>query len=337
MIKFFLILLFVLFSTCSCTQNDVPNVENAPVFGETLGWKGSLAVRDGKVLLLKEDTQYYYSSAEIENAAKIENAVCIHSNRFIQCEDGTFIDLLGSAERNAIYPTVDVINELNETCGIWKIVDSGDSLSEGNWAVYIYANDGTLYSINEIPPEMTVSEIDKTDRIKISSYEKESETEQKIKEGTDFIRIDNALCEVFLKEDGTVECEGFPEVSEWTDIVDIEIYEGVLLGLTADNKVLSAGSDFYAKNVVEFGFIHKGYSIPYALTSDGKLLFGDFSNVTLTPHKDVLTQSSEITDIVAFVYEFQPTAFFLVQKSDGSLWTTTEGIFNPEYVNLYSE
>ncbi|MBQ7014806.1 MAG: hypothetical protein IJN12_01650, partial [Clostridia bacterium] len=188
MIKFFLILLFVLFSTCSCTQNDVPNVENAPVFGETLGWKGSLAVRDGKVLLLKEDTQYYYSSAEIENAAKIENAVCIHSNRFVQCTDGTFIDLLGSAERNEIYPTVDVINELNETCGIWKIVDSGDSLSEGNWTVYIYANDGTLYSINEIPPEMTISEIDKTDRIKISSYEKEFETEQKIKEETDFIR-----------------------------------------------------------------------------------------------------------------------------------------------------
>ena len=327
-----MIIIVVLFSTCSCTQNQNQNNENEPLLGEIINWRGEFFIRDGKVLLLKENTQYYYSLAEIENAARIDNAICIHSSRFIQCSDGTFKDLMETADRNALYPTVDIINELNETCGIWKIIDSGDSLSEGNWTVDIYANDGTLYSINETPLDNSFLELAKEERIVVSSYEKDFE----IARDKDFIRIGRELYEVFLNEDGTVVCDFYPVVSEWTDIVDIQCYEEIILGLTKNNSVISVGCDFYAENVVEFGFIHKGYSIPYALTVDGKLIFGDYSNITVPQHKAVLTQASEFTDVVDFVYEFEPQAFFLIQKSDGTLWATSNDIYNPEYVNQYS-
>ncbi len=333
MVKILLIIIAVLLSTCSCTQNQ--NNENEPLSGEILNWRGEFFIRDGKVLLLKEDTQYYYSLAEIENAARIDNAICIHSSRFVQCDDGTFKDLLETEDRNALYPTVDIINELNETCGIWKIIDSGDSLSEGNWAVYIYANDGTLYSINEVPSEISSFDMEKTERVQVSAYEKNSESEHEVRKGT--VRIDGVRYEVILNEDGTVVCDCYPEVSEWNNIVDIQCYEEIILGLSKNNSVIAAGCDFYAENVIEFGFIHKGYSIPYALTADGRLVFGDFSNITVPQHKAVLTQASEFTDVVYFVYEFQPRAFFLIQKSDGTLWATANDIYNPEYVNQYSE
>lgn len=317
------VLLSVFFAGCSAQQN----IE--PVLGETLGWRGSLAVRDGKVLLLKADKQYHYSSAEIENAAKIENAVCIHSSRFVQCDDGTFKDLLETEDRNALYPTVDIINELNETCGIWKIIDSGDSLSEGNWAVYIYANDGTLYSINETPLDNSFWELAKEERIAVSSYEKDFE----IARDKDFIRIGRELYEVFLNDDGTVACDFYPEISEWNDIVDIASYEEKLLGLTSDNKILSAGCELSAENVVEFGFIHQGYNIPYALTSEGKIIFEDYSDMMPEHHRTVLAQAESFTDVVDFTYIVNPDLTVLALKSDGSLIATTNDIYDPEYVS----
>lgn len=316
------VLLLIYFSGCSVHQ------DLEPLAGDVLNWRGEFFIRDGKVLLLKEDKQYYYSTAEIENAAKINNAVSIHSSRFVQCDDGTFKDLWETEDRNALYPTVDVINELNETCGIWKIIDSGDSLSEGNWTVNIYANDGTLYIINENPPDGIASEFEKTERIQVSTYGKETEIISK----KEYLMIGRDLHEVFLNEDGTVSCDYYPEVSAWTDIVDISCYEEKLLGLTSDNKLLSAGCDLLAEKVAEFGFIHQGYNIPYALTSDGKLIFADYSDLMPSHNRNVLAQAESFTDVLGFTYTTDPELIILVLRSDGSLVATTNDVYDPEYV-----
>ncbi|MBQ6809559.1 MAG: hypothetical protein IJP09_02475 [Clostridia bacterium] len=303
-----------------------------------------------------------------ENASEIKNAVFIHSNRFVECSDGTFVDLEDSEKQRELHPTSEVLAQLNTGCGIWKIDIELDYL------VKIYANDGNLYTVNEVPHELHGGDYDggydaylksedflqKEDRLTISAYEKEVvETDKLEKIKTDivsFIIFDSVYhtvdsYDVILNEDGTVSCDCYPEVSEWKDVVDIDASGEVLLALTSDGKVFSAGTDFNHENVVMIDIIETldfSSPVPVALTFDGRLLIGDYpgkgldyDSSELNPSEKeyykeiytVVTQAEFFTDVVDFYASSNPWNI-LVQKSDGSLWATYNDYYDPEYVNI---
>ena len=287
-------------------------------------------VLDGKVLYLK---QKYIEDYVLSNASKIDNAVSVIDGRFVLCDDGTYKDLFETSESVEEYPTVNIINTLNSGCGIYKITRE---VLDNSYLVYIYANDGTLYTINEMPKELfgqndegyeayirEYGPITHEDRVAVSTYEKADNEQQLYR----WVGNDMEQHTVLWNEDGTVSCDYYPEVSQWGRVKDLAVCKDVILGLTEDGKVLSVGTDFSVDNAVKIDIIDN-YNIPVALTADGILVFGKTQYFAA-----VLAQASEFTDIVDFTYYDGSEFVILAQKSDGSLIATTNDVYNPEYIS----
>ncbi|MBQ2915334.1 MAG: hypothetical protein IJE51_00935 [Clostridia bacterium] len=328
----FIILIYLLFATACNSEN---NHENSDIKENPVTYFSySYVVKDGKILPLMK-------AFEFEDYTAIDNAVSIHSNRFILCSDGKFIDILDSEFRRELFPTNNIIDKLNEDCEIEKIE------SHGSTAVKIYTKDGELYEILESTIEsmaadaaLSVEEFLKTydpaSLVKISNYE-ETKKDKAVYFSTNYYGKYTSY-KVVLNNDSTVSCmkesdsewvpyDGFPELSKWKNIVDIKARKGIIIGLQSDGKVLSSGMDFSVDNAVKIDIIDN-YDIPVALTSDGKLVFGDSQQFS-----DILTQAESFTDIVDFTYYVGEDLVILAQKSDGSLIATTNDIYNPEYVS----
>ncbi len=331
----------LLMAVAACTANesldptpsDPDNQGASEVENDCTYFSYDFAVKDGKVLpLLKEHSLFEYSA--------IDNAVSVYEGRFVLCDDGKFKDLYDSESKRELYPTNDLIDELNEGCGIWKI-ECPDAFT-----VKIYANDGKMYKIKETTVEsmaadsgLSVEEFlqtyDPASRVKVSEYEKtESKKEASF---TEIVEGKAVLYKIVLNDDSTVLClkyvnsewapyEGFSEFAEWKNIVDIVAVQSVIIGLQEDGKVLSVGTDFSVDNAVKIDIIDN-YNIPVALTADGKLVFDETQYFA-----DVLIQASEFTDVADFTYYDGSEFVILAQKSDGTLIATTNDVYNPEYV-----
>ena len=130
-----------------------------------------------------------------------------------------------------------------------------------------------------------------------------------------------------LTVDGKIRDEKFHETTSWENVIDYCACKDFIIALTAYGNVLSSGIDFSVDNAVKIDIIDN-YDIPVALTSDGKLVFGDSQQFS-----DILTQAESFTDIVDFTYYVGNDLVILAQKSDGSLIATTNDIYNPEYVS----
>ena len=301
----------------------------------------------------------------VKKASEIDNAIYIHSNRFVECADGVFIDLEESDKYSELYPTSEVLEKLNSTCGIWMI----DNINY-DYLIDIYAKDGTLYTVNEIHPNLHAALyegsyeeyfesdyfLEKEERVSTSAYEKEN-IQAMINERRkrEYVAINTYdVYDVFLNDDGTVSCDYYPEVSEWKDVVEIRAFEEILIALTSDGKTLSAGTSFNHENIVKIDITDNYGStaaIPIALTADGRLIIGDYpgkdwdlDSAELNNSekeyyrniKKVITQAETFTDVVDFYADTNPY-YIIVLKSNGELWATANDFLNPEYVNMYSE
>ena len=309
------------------------------------------AVVDGKVLLLTRNMSHYQTLRSITD--KINTAVCIHCGRFVECSDGTFIDICETSQTKEDYPTSEVLKDLNEKCGIWRI-------EVRDYLINIYANDGTLYSINEVPHEILGSDYDggyleylesdeylkKEDRLTTSKYDKEHILES---EGEKNVLFSGD--KVVLNANGTVSCDSSDIFENWTDVKDIVSCGNIVLGLKNDGTLLTYGTDFFAENVARIDIINDyGYNpIPVALTADGKLIFGEYPELEVSddpneppyeigyepfPYQYAIKQAENFTDVVDFTYIYGSRFIILVQKSDGSLWATYNDYYDPEYVNI---
>ncbi|MBQ6809092.1 MAG: hypothetical protein IJP09_00105 [Clostridia bacterium] len=337
-------------------EKNTLNVQNYDDRENKTFFSNTYAIKDGKVLILSNKISQYDTIKA--NADKIDDAVYLYAERFVRCSNGNVEDLWETDYRTLTYPTADILEQLNNSCGIKKVVWD-TSYDNYPMMVYIYANDGTLYRIDEEPDSSkaqnypsyeefikTHGQTQKKDRLELLTYE----TDPEVKE-TFSSYMDGKLYSVILKGDGTVFCEYYPEVSEWENIVDIDVCREMVLALTSDGKILSVGTDFIAENVVMVDIADEYATtnfITIALTSDGKLRFGDYpgkgmdlesSDIDSFEKKyyqeidSMIKQAESFTDVVDF-YASSDSWNILVQKSDGSLWATYNDYYDPEYVNI---
>ncbi len=323
------VLIFIIFLISSCNfeekyvfNKDLENQVGMDVFIETkFDVNDSLdshwAVKDGNLFwLLKRQ--------KVDE--KIENAIKVYYSRFVFCTQNTFVDLYGSPlerwpyyqqgedfslyefkEWNGTYPVFDLINELNNSCGI-RYIEQEYGWDEPFY--YIHANNGKIYQFSD-PAEQYLEYAD------------------------------------ILTVDGKIYDEKFPETASWENVVDYRICEDFIIALTSDGKVLTSGIDFSVENAVKIDIIYTHQKIPAVLTSEGTLVFGkikeDYSNIYGTTLEALqkyyqglqttLTQAESFTDIVDFTYYDGNEFVILAQKADGSLIATTNNIYNPEYVS----
>jgi len=346
---YFFLIISILFVTISSCSNEEPTVipdqtpsdsvqdtildpeiqESQDVEIHLLKWEENLdnmwAVLDGKVYCIQKASG---NTLMDSIASEIENAVCVYHSRFVFCEDGSFVDLLGSpferwsyylypdidpvlregSEWDGTYPVFELIKELNSSCGIRNISRVYGMVQA---PYYIYANNGKVYHFED-----PASQYDEYDDI--------------------------------LTPDGKIYDEKFPETSSWENITDYRSCEDFIIGLTSDGKVLSSGIEFAVENAVKIDIIYLiDQRIPAALTADGKLVLGeikeDYSDIDGTTAdriekyyqelRDVLIQAENFTDIVDFTYYDGSDFVILAQKSDGTLIATSNDVYNPEYVS----
>ena len=116
---------------------------------------------------------------------------------------------------------------------------------------------------------------------------------------TDIVKI---VCNygtvVGLKEDGTIVCEGDTEFfnndcyspTEWTDIVDIEVYDGELFfGLKADGTILYNGANFD-----EYAYLFEPMNGAIALSGNYDGLVGLMPNGTLVTYIDAYNGDGQL-------------------------------------------
>lgn len=317
----FIILICLLFiTTFACSINDPSFKQQLSVDTEIqdlsvrddekprLELKDSIdsmwAVKDGKVFCIQK---FSGDTGHDKIATEIENAVCVYQSRYVYCKDGSCVDLYGSPfERWSyyLYPDVDpILREGSEWDGTYPVFELIKELKSScgirriekisgmvKSPCFIYANNGKVYQFTD-PAEQYIEHDD------------------------------------ILTVDGKIRDEKFHETTSWENVIDYCACKDFIIALTAYGNVLSSGIDFSVDNAVKIDIIDN-YDIPVALTSDGKLVFGDSQQFS-----DILTQAESFTDIVDFTYYVGNDLVILAQKSDGSLIATTNDIYNPEYVS----
>lgn len=314
-IMIIIILLICFFTIHGCTILE-PNEEL--ILPPTIVDSESLKIRidldpqyfivDGKVVNLRKQIS---NSAVEEYAAGIENAIDVDCSRFVFCEDGSVVDLYEVIDTSMMSEEPTLSCSLNDVSDILQIESVG-----GYYAVK---------SPNGIEG---FEAIDHAKDLAHSGLV-----------GEPF---------VVLQKDGTVYCqdwalwlgksidsEAFPEVSTWTEIVDVAAGKDFVIGLNANGEVLSTGIDFTPKDVIKIDVINLDYEyyVPVALTADGKLIFGNHPQYV----DSAIKEAEHLTDIRDFTWSVRGVSVdplvILAQRSDGSLIGTTNDIYNPEYVS----
>ncbi len=337
-----LILLSVLlFALTSCYTNspfsqespqdpenqENPKPSNMMKVNEDIVTDSCYAVYDGKVISLRKET---YSETTYETYAEkviktINNAVGVYCERFVFCEDGSVLDLYDTEYRinEVVEPsskdyylenecTVSLLEELNKTCGIKDIRFAYD----GN-AYHVYAGDGYIYELDSLP-------------------------------NIDYKKFKDPV----LNDDGTLNCNSFPETSSWTNVIDYRLCDDFIIALTSDGKVLSSGIDFNLENIkkIDICNIDNMCSIPVALSSDGNLIFGEFEedySMAVTEYDRQMIEdlykeirqsvklAEKITDLKDFLVDARTSSLqILGKKTNGSLISNAD-IYNSEYVTLF--
>ncbi len=294
-------------------------------YNEDIITDGRYTVLEGKVISLRQET---YSETTYESYAEkviktINNAVRVYCERFVFCEDGSVVDLYDTEYRinEVVEPssrdyyfenecTISVLEELNKTCGIKDIRFAND----GN-AYHVYAGDGYIYELDSL------------------------------------LNIDyKKFKDPVLNDDGTLNCNEFPETSSWTNVIDYRLSDDFIIALTSDGKVLSSGTEFNLENIKKIDIFNMDYIcwLPVSLTFDGNLVFGefeeDYSSVTSEYERSAreklyealresVRQSEALTELEDFFIEPRLSDLLVLgKKFDGTFISTTNDLYNPEYV-----
>ena len=258
---------------------------------------------------LIDSTAFHLERTPKEN---LKDVAFLTNSPFIFYLDGT-VSTNGDREFAA---TNSFLAELEAEHGIRDIeqCNEGEVQTPGSQDYVAYTNDGYAYAF--------AYDVTFKDR------------ETKVYE-CDKIRVFNNEI-VMLNSDGTIDCNTFPEVSEWTDIVDFEGCDDYIVGLKSNGELVSVGIDFTAKNIVAIGnmFVQEFKSYwPVALTADGTLIFPEGYG---TEFESVICQARNFTDVVDFICIklTDSSLAILALRTDGSLIATKKlQNYNSEYIN----
>ena len=307
---YFIILISCFFCTtgCNIVHQNLNNVSVNKTLNSEIKNRSYLdpifTVIDGKVTCIRTD--YLLFKSDEETLKSIENALYIDQSHFIYCADGTVQTL----NKGGVFELMFNVDDIVKTDGIYKIEyrNNRGVITTKNGKIYYYSDECKKIEAKK----MTWSERDNSFSIVLSN------------DGTVYCMDNN----------DNVNFEKFPELSTWADIVDICCGKDFVIGLKSSGEIVSIGIDFFAKNIVMVDvFESVGKSIPMALTADGNIIVPEqFES------EPAICEAITFTDIVDFLpvawesYE-SPTAI-LAKRSDGSLIATSNGFFDPEYVQM---
>ncbi|MBE6895763.1 MAG: hypothetical protein E7477_01575 [Ruminococcaceae bacterium] len=269
------------------------------------------SVQDGKVISLKDWTDKKYSD--------IKNATYVSHNRYIFCDDGSIVDLYYNNSSGSIS---EALFEINKTDPIIRIEREKALFNDWNQIDVLYAKDGTVYyPLIELKSDYTYEyNYIKTEAKDIALFDLNGTSiitavdqngTLSFHDSTDFSKIE-------------IDC---PELEAWTDITEIVACKDMIIGLKSDGTVVSYGTEFTAENVAMIDIADDGSAdlhIPVALTNDGRLIFGEDpyeSDHIIYPYQRTIRQAECFTDVIDFAF-YDGLDAILVQKSDGSLWST---------------
>ncbi len=310
----FLFFIIILFTGCSF-DNVVTNEGLYDNQGELRDYNSSFqadkisvsyAIKDGNLVWIKKS-----SPKSLEFLESIEDVVDVYCDRFAFLKNGDVVDLYGRTPEEIIQevidpevPNYDSLKEvtLSTVENLYQNIGIKKFYDPPVVSYVIRANDGNVYYLDLRANLADTVEVQKD----------------------------------ILSEDGKIYNAKFPETYLWENVVDYSSCEDFIIGLTSEGLVLSSGIEFWVENAVKINTIYfNSQRIPVALTADGKLVFGDdYPQYVETAIKE----AESFSDVCDFTWVIKgDDLVILVQKSDGTLWATTNDIYNPEYVNQYSE